>query len=98
MGDLGRAHFPLPLVGRGRGGGREDEILNHFQYAIDVAHHLIVPESQDTIAFQFQKTRALRVPPTFVSVLPAVDFDNDLQAMTRKIDNVATQMNLPAKM
>jgi hypothetical protein len=92
------ALFPLPLVGRGRGGGREDGILNHLKHAIDIGQHVVVPKSQYTIAFGFQKLRPLCVATGLLRVLSAVKFDHNFQTMTGKIDNVTAEMNLATEM
>ena len=89
---------PLPLVGRGGGGGREASTLNHFEHTVDVAKDFIVPETQDAIALGLKKFRSHCILLALYRVLPAVNFNHDLQAMTREIDDIAAEMNLTAKM
>ena len=90
--------IPRPLVGRGRGGGREDRAANHLQHAIDVCQHLVVPEPQYTVALRFQKTRTPCISRDLLRVVPAVDLNRDAQLMAGEIDDVGTKAYLPAEM
>ena len=76
--DLWRALFPLPLVGRGRGGGREDETLNHLKHTVDVLHHVVIPETQYAITFSFKEPRSLCVELSSFRVLTAIELNHEL--------------------
>jgi hypothetical protein len=85
------------LRGGNGGGGRQDHILNHFEHAIDILQDIVVPKSQDAVAFGFQESRSACVSRNLPSVLSAIQLDYELETMTHKINNVATEMHLPAK-
>src|SRR5579863_7164302 len=95
--ELAHALFPLPLVGRGRGGGREDSALNQLKHALDIGQHIDVPKSQYAIALRLEKFGSSRVAFHLLRVLSAVDFDDDVQIMAGEIDDVAAKTHLPPK-
>lgn len=64
--------------------------LNQFQNSIDVCENLIVPETQYTVAFPLNESRPHRVTPPLFRVLPAINFNNELETMTGEIDDVRT--------
>src|SRR5579872_1632983 len=96
--DLRRALFPLPLVGRGWGGGREDSTLNHLKHALDIGQHIGVPKSQYAIALRLEKFGPSCIAFRLLRVLSTVDFNDDLQIMAGEIDDVAAKPHLPSKM
>jgi hypothetical protein len=84
--------FPSPLEGEAGnasalpGGGwfaqrRED----YEQYSLGIGQHLVVPESDDSIAAQFEPACACLA---FGRMLAAIDLDNEFRFRTKKIDNV----------
>ena len=63
--------------------------------SVRIAERIIVPKSDYAVAFGFNQRRSLEIP--FAAVLPAIDFNHDARAVTRKIDNEIADRNLTAK-
>jgi hypothetical protein len=57
--------IPLPLVGRGKGGGSYRQ-KNRVENNIDVKHDVAVGKLQDTIALRVEKRCALCITRTIV--------------------------------
>jgi hypothetical protein len=72
--------------------------VNVLEHAIDVREHFIVPVAQDPVAVRLESSRPLCVGGQRHSVLTAIDLHDDALAVAREIDDVSSNLNLPAKM
>ena len=93
------------VAGRGRGWGALghsfiQRCLDGGQHAVDVAEHIIVPESQHAIAARIEELGSRRVGDHLIIVpmLAAVDLDNEPQIMARKVYIVRPNCCLTTKM
>jgi hypothetical protein len=71
--------------------------VNHFQDAIDIGKHVVVPEAQHAIALVLYKLRSHGVRG-ILRVLTAIDFDHDALSMACEVHDVTPQPNLPTEM
>jgi hypothetical protein len=79
---------------RGRLGTQS--VCNRFQHTLHIAHDIVVPEPQNAIVMLLQPSIAHAI--TFiVSMLPAIQLDNQSSFPTNKICNVGTDWLLPNK-
>jgi len=83
-------------MGRGRGG------VKLAQYGVDyrpntgwIAEHLMVPEANDSITFAFDDLGARVIHG--ITMLSAINLDDDLSAMAREIRNEVPDGNLSAE-
>ena len=72
--------------------------LNHFKHAVDVAKHIVVPESQNAVAVCFQRLRSLSIRGCHRSMLTTIDLNNETGGMTCEVDDVLLDPDLPAEM
>jgi hypothetical protein len=70
---------------------------NCLQDTFAILQHLVVPEPKDFPALAFQIGVPSLVARAF-SVLRTVGFDDQLSANAKKVDNVRSDGNLPAKL
>ena len=70
---------------------------NCLQDTFAILEHLVVPEPKDLPALPFQISIPGPVAKT-LSVLRAVGLDNQLSANAKKVDDVGSNRNLPAKL
>ena len=88
--------FPLPAGERVRvRGDRSYRGNDTFQYTVDIAKNVIVPEAKDEVALRFENRRPLRILLRPRAVLPAIQFDNQTRGFTAKINNVRCNRHLP---
>jgi hypothetical protein len=76
---------------RGQGGG------DRCQNAIDILHHIMVPETQDAVALTVEKGRPHSITITLDCMLAAIDFHDQTSRVRRKIRKIGSQRNLPAE-
>jgi hypothetical protein len=69
---------------------------NFLENAVRIREHVIVPESEKAIAGAFEPVITLRVSRV-LSVLPAVDFDDQPMIVTDEIDDVVPDRHLSSK-
>src|SRR5258707_14235688 len=71
-----------------------------MQHAIDILHHIIVPESQNSIATASHIGIALCIARNmqFFAMLAAVQFDRQTPRVTCEVGEVGPDGGLPAKM
>lgn len=74
--------------------------VNRVDHGIQIRHHVIIPESDDTVALALQPLcpNLILGPISFETMLAAVHLYNDFHPMADKIDNVPAQRGLPTKM
>jgi hypothetical protein len=72
--------------------------LDRRQHAVEIVDHLVVPESQHTIAMDVQNARPFLVLGGAYDMLPAIEFDDQTMGDTRKIDDVRADRHLAAKL
>jgi hypothetical protein len=72
--------------------------LDHFKHTIDIAKHVVVPESQYAVAVRLESLSALGIRNCRRRVLTAVDLHDEPRTVTREVDDVLLDPNLPAEM
>ena len=72
---------------------RSQSITDGRENTLGLLQHLVVPEAEDCVAFALQPGSSPRV--SFSSVLPTVDFDDELPVEADEIDDVRTDRVLP---
>ena len=100
--DLGRVAPPIippPLAGEGQGGGSYFHQLFPYDFLdrLNFPQHLMIPESQNAKPLRLKPRCALSIISRLFSMLPAVQFNNQLLFKTYKIHNVRSDRLLPAK-
>jgi len=60
-----------------------------FQYAINVSHDIVVPESENEITHRFERTRPVGISLFVLFMLPAIDFDDQLSVGAKEINDEA---------
>ena len=77
-----------------------DRRVERRQHSVDILAGLVVPETNDCIAFSLKPSRAFGIARrVFVrSVLRTVHLDNQTRSQTRKIDNVRSNRDLSSEM
>ena len=88
IGHVGVASCSPPPCGEGWGWGSRGSHSESSQARHRYSPALVVPKSQHTIAFRFQKLRPHRVAIHLLCMLSAVNLNDDLQFMTGEIDDV----------
>src|SRR5215467_14437301 len=85
----GSGLLPLPEGERGgvRGFGRLliERIQNLLEHALEVAHHIVVPESKHEISHRFQSPGALFILRRTLRMLTAIKLNDQLPIGTNKI-------------
>ena len=101
--DVAATYAPLSPAGRGRaplasdsGGvrGRGQLLEKQRQNTVRIRKNIIVPEANDPIALPFEPGRSFRVIEV-VSVLPAIDFDDESSLGTQEVHDVGADWHLP---
>jgi hypothetical protein len=90
--------FPSPLRGRIKEGGISQGFDNHVNNSIDVLKYIVIPKSQDIETLIPQPGISLNIVSYLLTVLSAVDLDDQSFFQTNKIDDVASQRLLAAKL
>jgi len=72
--------------------------LNGLDYAIDLSKYLIVPKSQHPESGFLKNNCTLHVMRSLVLMLPTIDFDDQFDRETNKIENVILKRMLPSKL
>jgi hypothetical protein len=72
-------------------------LLDPFKHAGEIAHDVSVPEADDAIPMPGNIACAGCVCLCMQCVLTAIEFDRELEAGAREIDDVAADRMLPAK-
>jgi len=86
-----------------RSGGRgwnplsAKSLKNRRKYALDVTHHINVIESQDSIAFRFQKCGALPIIFSLVKMRSAIQFNHEFLSRSAEICDVYSDGMLASK-
>ncbi len=65
-------------------------------YTVRVAKHVVVPKADDAITFGFNQPGPLFI--TCLTVLPAIDFDDELAPVAGKVGLEISDGHLPAEM
>ena len=68
---------------------------NSVCHTVGTAKHLMIPKSNDAIAFTFDDCGPLRVRPG--AMLAAVDFDDQASPMACEVDDIMPDRSLPSK-
>jgi hypothetical protein len=76
---VGSAASASIIVAEGKGPA------NLLEHAVQIAHHIAVPESYDGIAVRLDNARPLRIGFLTFGMLPAIDFDDEPAASTDEI-------------
>jgi hypothetical protein len=90
--------FPSPLRGRIKEGGIAQGFDNHVNNSIDVLNYIVIPKSQDIETLIPQPDISLNIVSYLLTMLSAVDLDDQSFFQTNKIDDVASQRLLAAKL
>ncbi len=80
----------LPLgggPGRGRLAQRRGQRLPH---PIHIPHHIVVPETHDTVAACLQPLRALCILDGLIGMPASIDLDDEALGFTEEIRNVGS--------
>ena len=97
---------PLPLVGRGRGGGGADMVVGRRQteFMPDAVHHtfesfkdLAVPEPENPIAMAIENGCSLSVIYCGFAMLAAVEFDDQPRGVAGEVGDIAGERRLAAE-
>ena len=72
--------------------------MDHFQYAIDVSEHVVVPETQDDESSFFQRSSACRIVLDRIGMLAAVEFDDYATFEANEIEDVVAVRMLATKL
>jgi len=64
---------------------------------IDICQDVIIPEAKNAVAARFKITRSARIRCA-VSMLPAVDFDDNAEPVAGEIGKVWADRSLPSEM
>ena len=67
--------------------GDLDFLADDFQYAVGVAEHIVVPETDDAEAVGFDQSGAFDVVEV-VGMLAAIEFDDEAQAATGEVGDI----------
>ena len=98
--------LPSPWRGEGREGVRPgkpcsanaakccEDSLNH---SVGIAKHLVIPETNEVIALDFEKTSTAGIRCLSVSVLPAIKFHNEMPLKANEIDDKRADRGLAAE-
>jgi hypothetical protein len=68
------------------------------QYSVHIRQNLVVPEADDHKPGILQNPRPLQITITSFRVLTAVNFDDQLQILTKKVRDKPRDRDLPAKL
>jgi hypothetical protein len=71
---------------------------NLIQYFLNIASDLIIPETQNPKSFRFKVSSSLNVIFFLINMLPAIHFDDQLQAWGTEVDYISPDSMLSAKM
>src|SRR5262245_34825280 len=85
IGKAAQLGLPSPLRGGDGGGGRRYSALNLQQHAVNICHHVIVPEAQDRVAAGHQESRSLDVVIRLFNVLSAIEFDDQARLTNQSL-------------
>jgi len=86
------------LRGRIKEGGISHGFDNQVNDFIDVLKYIVIPESQDIETLIPQPSISLTIVRSLLTMLSAVDLDDYPFFQADKIDDVASQRLLPAKL
>jgi hypothetical protein len=86
------------LRGRIKEGGISQGFDNHGNDSIDVLKYIVIPKSQDIETLIPQPDISLNIVSYLLTMLSAVDLDDQSFFQTNKIDDVASQRLLAAKL
>jgi hypothetical protein len=90
--------LPLPPCGGGLGWGDHFEGgSNRFDHAIDALQNIVIPDAQNPIPLRLQPRCARFICFGPLSMLPAIDFDDEPCFQADKIGNVRTKGYLPSE-
>jgi hypothetical protein len=90
--------FPSPLRGRIKEGGIAQGFDNHVNHSIHVLKYIVIPKSQDIETLIPQPDISLNIVSHLLTMLSAVDLNDQSFFQTNKIDDVASQRLLAAKL
>jgi hypothetical protein len=86
------------LWGRIKEGGISQGLDNHVNNSIDVLKYIVIPKSQDIETLIPQPDISLNIVSYLLTMLSAVDLDDQSFFQTNKIHDVASQRLLAAKL
>src|SRR5689334_12856255 len=91
--------LPLPAGERGgvRGFGRMliERAQNLLKHAFEIAHHVVVPETEHEITHRLQHCRALFILTSANCMLTTVELDDQFRISANKIQDEAIDWHLP---
>jgi hypothetical protein len=90
--------FPSPLRGRIKEGGISQGFDNHVNDSIDVLKYIVIPKSQNIETLIPQPDISVNIVSYLLTMLPAVDLNNQPFFQTNKINDVASHRLLAAKL
>jgi hypothetical protein len=73
---------------------------DRFHHAVNILQHIIVPETQDTIALRSEISGSLFISGNVLRLimLRAIDLDDETPFMTGEVSKVGTDGGLPPEM
>jgi hypothetical protein len=71
--------------------------LNYFKHTLNIAQHIVVPETQHAIALSFNELRADSIS-RIVLMLPTINFDDDTRLVACEIRDVGAKSHLSTEM
>jgi hypothetical protein len=75
-------------------GGCAERNKNLAEHPLGIRKHIVVPEADDTVATRLKPARA---PLTVISMLSAIDRDDERRLGTEEIDDIRPERVLAAK-
>jgi hypothetical protein len=86
-------------VGEGEGGGASapERIKNRLQHRFLIAQHIVVPKPQDAETFRVKPSGSRFIIGLRVSMLPAIDLDDQSLRKAREVGDVSSNGSLAAK-
>src|SRR5262249_14000392 len=97
---IGACSGLLPLPAGERGGVRElgrlliERVQDLFKHAVEILHHIVVPEPKHKISHRLQGSRPLFVLRRAIRVLAAIKLNDQLPIGTNKVGDEAINRRL----
>src|SRR5437016_925464 len=68
-----------------------------FHHAFEIAHHIVVPKSEDEITACLQISGSVRVRLNTIGMLPTIKFDHEPCIRAAEIHNESIERHLPTE-
>jgi len=78
--------------------GVPQDLLNPLDHALNVRHHLIIPEPDHLISLRVQPPGPFGIVLPVVRMLATIDLDDQLRRMTEEIADLTANWSLSAEL